>query len=199
MTDHQAAVQIVTEALALRGYGPDLPSDFHAALDALAAADLLAKPGEVAQHEADLLAVEAQRADLAERLFAQEDELAALRAVADAARAAVYEDGPGHLHRLWESVNALDALPPADGAPVPPQGEDAGRQREWHALPEQCYIAGCDSDEIDHRGPVSLRDGSIHKACVEHWEGVFRVLGEQASWGRTDGALAALPPADGAR
>lgn len=63
---------------------------------------------------------------------------------------------------------------------------DGWRLDEWHALPEVCLIAGCDGADIDHRGPVWLRDGSMHKACREHWEGVYRVLGEQASWERTD-------------
>ena len=59
---------------------------------------------------------------------------------------------------------------------------DPFRIQEWDALPDVCLIAGCDSDEIDQRGPVWLRDGSMHKACVEHWEGIFRVLGVQATW-----------------
>jgi hypothetical protein len=64
---------------------------------------------------------------------------------------------------------------------------DAFRLAEWNALPEVCLFQGCSSDDIDQRGPVFLRDGSIHKACVEHWEPIFRVLGEQASWERVDG------------
>jgi hypothetical protein len=65
---------------------------------------------------------------------------------------------------------------------------DSWRMAEWEALPEVCLIAACESGEIDQRGPVWLRDGSIHKACVEHWEGLFSVLGEQATWGQTDGS-----------
>jgi hypothetical protein len=59
---------------------------------------------------------------------------------------------------------------------------------DFAALPHHCFIAACDSTDIDERGPVFLRDGTIRKACTEHWEGVFRVLGEQASWERMDGA-----------
>jgi hypothetical protein len=59
---------------------------------------------------------------------------------------------------------------------------------EWKALPEECLISSCENSEIDQRGPVWLRDGSMHKACVEHWEGIFSVLGEQATWEKTDGS-----------
>lgn len=70
-------------------------------------------------------------------------------------------------------------------APVPPPTErDGFRLAEWNALPDVCFIAGCDNDDIDQRGPVWLRDGSMHKACSEHWEPIFRVLGEQATWER---------------
>jgi len=58
--------------------------------------------------------------------------------------------------------------------------QDPWRMDEWHALADECFIRGCDDDDIDQRGPVFLRDGSMHKACVEHWEGVMRVLGEQS-------------------
>jgi hypothetical protein len=57
---------------------------------------------------------------------------------------------------------------------------------KWRALADACMFAGCDNDEIDQRGPVSLRDGSMHKACVEHWESIMRVLGQQATWEWTD-------------
>lgn len=50
-----------------------------AVVAALAAAGWLHDPAEVAVHEADLLAIEGQRADLAARLFAQDAEVAALR------------------------------------------------------------------------------------------------------------------------
>lgn len=59
---------------------------------------------------------------------------------------------------------------------------DPFRLVEWHALPDECFISGCDNGDIDVRGPVWLRDGSMHKACVEHWEPIMRVLGEQVSW-----------------
>jgi hypothetical protein len=65
---------------------------------------------------------------------------------------------------------------------------DPWRLNEWQALPDECLIAACENDEIDQRGPVWLRDGSMHKGCTEHWEGIFRVLGEQGSWERTDGS-----------
>ena len=57
---------------------------------------------------------------------------------------------------------------------------DPWRLDEWNALPDVCYIYGCEASETDPRGPVWLRDESMHKACREHWEGVYRVLGEQA-------------------
>jgi hypothetical protein len=63
---------------------------------------------------------------------------------------------------------------------------DPWRLAEWNDLPRQCFIAGCDSGEVDKRGPVWLRDGSMHRACPEHWEGIHRVLGEQASWEHND-------------
>lgn len=73
---------------------------------------------------------------------------------------------------------------------------DPWRLAEWNALPDVCLISACEGDEIDERGPVWLRDGSMHKACVEHWEGIFRVLGGQATWTRVDGARQA-PEGDG--
>lgn len=66
--------------------------------------------------------------------------------------------------------------------------DDPWRLEEWRDLPDHCLIASCDSDEIDERGPVFLRDGSIHKACPDHWSGIYRVLGAQASWERIDGS-----------
>lgn len=62
------------------------------------------------------------------------------------------------------------------------ESQDGFRLAEWDALPDVCFIAACENDEIDERGPVWLRDGSMHKACTEHWEPIFRVLGEQATW-----------------
>lgn len=83
--------------------------------------------------------------------------------------------------------------------PLAPTSAEAWRLDEWTALlasPLGCFIAGCDNDEIDQRGPVFLRDGSIHKACTEHWGPIFRVLGEQASWERTDAYRADGGPRD---
>jgi hypothetical protein len=50
----------------------------------------------------------------------------------------------------------IDNLPPAD----------PWRMDEWNALPDRCFIQGCESPDADQRGPVFLIDGSIHKACV---------------------------------
>jgi hypothetical protein len=65
---------------------------------------------------------------------------------------------------------------------------DAWRLAEWEQLADTCLFHGCDAspDDMDQRGPVLLRDGSIHKACSDHWEPIFRILGEQASWESTD-------------
>jgi hypothetical protein len=70
-----------------------------------------------------------------------------------------------------------------DGDPIRPfdTTPDPWRMDEWHALAEECLIRGCEYDDIDQRGPVFLRDDSMHKACVEHWEAIHRVLGQQAS------------------
>lgn len=71
---------------------------------------------------------------------------------------------------------------------------DAFRLTEWKSLIERdddCFIAGCDNDDIDYRGPIYLRDGSIHKACREHWEGIIRVLGEQSTWEQDAGRWSA--------
>lgn len=57
---------------------------------------------------------------------------------------------------------------------------DPWRLNEWLALPDRCFISGCASTEICERGPVFLRDGSIHKACTPHWDGVMSVLGQQS-------------------
>jgi hypothetical protein len=65
---------------------------------------------------------------------------------------------------------------------------DPFRLAEWHALVDVCMFRGCEHAEIDQRGPVVLLNGSMHKACVEHWEPIMRVLGEQAAWEQTDGA-----------
>lgn len=72
--------------------------------------------------------------------------------------------------------------PPRVGeTPVPPP-PDPFCLDEWRALPEVCLFSGCEHDGIDQRGPVWLRDGSMHKACTDHWEPIMRILGEQSSW-----------------
>lgn len=66
---------------------------------------------------------------------------------------------------------------------------DPWRVSEWAALlanPEGCCIAGCDSTEIDRRGPVFIRGGAMHKACPEHWEAIFGVIGRQQAWEQGD-------------
>jgi hypothetical protein len=58
---------------------------------------------------------------------------------------------------------------------------DPWRLDEWHALSNvYCMFFGCEYADIDQRGPVVLRDGSMHKACTEHWEAIHRILGLQA-------------------
>lgn len=84
------------------------------------------------------------------------------------------------------------SLPTADNA-------DPWRMEEWKTLPNQCLISTCSNDDIDVRGPVWLRNGSMHKACTEHWEAIFRVLGEQATWERTDGFRSAAPDHEAVR
>lgn len=59
---------------------------------------------------------------------------------------------------------------------------DPWRLAEWRALPERCGISGCGNEEADQRGPLFMRDGSMHKLCPDHWEPVMRVLGEQRAW-----------------
>lgn len=54
---------------------------------------------------------------------------------------------------------------------------------EWLALPDdRCGIVGCDAEDTDQRGPLFMRDGTIHKLCPEYWEAVMRILGGQQSW-----------------
>jgi hypothetical protein len=66
---------------------------------------------------------------------------------------------------------------------------DPWRLAEWRALPDDvCGIGGCDSDQTDPRGPLIMRDGSMHKVCPAHWEPIMRVVGEQESWETTDAA-----------
>lgn len=71
-------------------------------------------------------------------------------------------------------------MPPAvSQAPVV---DSPWRLAEWRELPDRCGISGCDNQEADQRGPVFMRDGSMHKVCPAHWEPIMRLLGEQASW-----------------
>jgi hypothetical protein len=80
------------------------------------------------------------------------------------------------LGRLLRRVaGAVDRLDP-----------DPWRMADWRAAPDGCFISGCDGGDIDQRGPIFLRDGSVQKACVEHWEPIMRVLGEQALWEHRD-------------
>lgn len=71
----------------------------------------------------------------------------------------------------------LPKVPPGPGQGA--KAYDPWRMEEWKSLPDVCFIRGCESPDADQRGPVFLRDGSIHKACPDHWEPIFRVLGEQ--------------------
>jgi hypothetical protein len=84
--------------------------------------------------------------------------------------------------RVGEDTVALEDV-------APPPVDDGWRLDEWNALPDVCFIATCENTEIDERGPIWLRDGSMHKACVEHWEPIMRVLGEQATWEKDAGVL----------
>jgi hypothetical protein len=59
------------------------------------------------------------------------------------------------------------------------------RMDEWLLAPNICLFVACENPEIDERGPVwvwSPGGPLMRKACVEHWEGIYRVLGEQVSW-----------------
>jgi hypothetical protein len=93
---------------------------------------------------------------------------------------AARQDGPDLLDQLNQGDNLTNDVE-----------ADPWRLAEWNNLPDECLIAACDSDDIDQRGPVWLRGGGMRKACVEHWGGIFRVLGEQDTWERTDGARSA--------
>lgn len=59
---------------------------------------------------------------------------------------------------------------------------DLWRIEEWNALPDVCAITACVNKGTDPRGPMFLRNGTIHKVCTEHWEAIFGVLGSQAIW-----------------
>ncbi|ROR91710.1 hypothetical protein EDD33_2667 [Nocardioides aurantiacus] len=84
---------------------------------------------------------------------------------------------PESAHCVCEQVPCAHTF-----ALTPPAGQREWRIDEWLALPDTCAIRGCENDEADQRGPVFFNDGSMHKVCPEHWEPIFRVLGEQATW-----------------
>ena len=130
-------------------------AEAQAVLDELAALRAVA-----AEHEADLLTVEGQRHDLAERLFAQDAELAALRAVAVAAQKVSFHGELGDLHRLWEAVTALNA-PPA--APTGTGGDGGEIDR-----------ADCDHCEGTGFDPVAREDANEPSLC-EDCDGLGRV------------------------
>jgi len=97
-----------------------------------------------------------------------------------------YEVKNGNLGPLVEvrlpdygAAVATDRAIRGEDGQEPGGGEDEWRLAEWNALPDECLIGPCDNTEIDRRSPVWLRDGSMRKACVEHWEAVHRVLGDQ--------------------
>lgn len=71
------------------------------------------------------------------------------------------------------------SVPPPDRRIVM---SDRWRLAEWRALPDHCGISGCDNQEADQRGPLFMRDGTMHKLCPDHWVAVHRILGEQATW-----------------
>lgn len=82
------------------------------------------------------------------------------------------------------ALRMLASVGPWEPAEQPEAG--SWRLAEWAALPNECFIDGCSGSDIDQRGPVFIKGGLIRKACVEHWEPIFRVLGEHAAWERTD-------------
>ncbi len=45
----------------------------------------------------------------------------------------------------------------------------------WKALEDICFIQGCENKNIDNRGPIFLKTGSMHKACVPHWSAIMHV------------------------
>lgn len=63
---------------------------------------------------------------------------------------------------------------------------DTFRRAEWATLPDVCLIYGCSNVGADVRGPVFLRDGSMHKACTPHWEAITMILGKQVVAERDD-------------
>lgn len=63
------------------------------------------------------------------------------------------------------------------------EDHDRFRLVEWAALPPGCAVAGC--EELwahDERGPLFLRDGTMHRLCQDHWEAVMGVTGRQGAW-----------------
>jgi hypothetical protein len=114
---------------------------------------------------------------LQEQLAAANATIGRMRAALDAER--------DHAQHVEHQLTGLSA---GGWAMAERANADRWGRDDFAALPHHCFIAACDSTDIDERGPVFLRDGTIRKACTEHWEGVFRVLGEQASWERMDGA-----------
>jgi hypothetical protein len=53
----------------------------------------------------------------------------------------------------------------------------------WEDSPDVCMFRGCGNTDMDGRGPVVTRDGAYWKACVSHWEAVYRVHGVLAALG----------------
>jgi len=121
---------------------------------------------ELAAHEKDLLAVEQQRADLAERLFAQDAELAALRAVAVAAQGFCAEGDTFDVAARWmpRMRAALDAFPARDAVPAGAEGDGGENNR---ADCDQCGGTGCD--------PVA-REGDNEPSLCEGCDGLGRVV-----------------------
>lgn len=94
----------------------------------------------------------------------------------------------------WEEIGTVQQLldgpvSTEPGTPIfgVPDARDPMWLATWARLPDDvCMISGCNATEVDQRGPVWLRGGGMGKACPEHWEPIMRVLGEQATWERTD-------------
>lgn len=63
--------------------------------------------------------------------------------------------------------------------------EDEGELQGRLGLKNQCDVNAC-TGGVDERGPVSMRDGTYYKMCTDHWEGIFSVLGAQATAEQTD-------------
>src|SRR5690349_6357153 len=147
MTDSpDAAVQIAREALAPLGVGSHSDDSYaRAVVAALARAGWLHDPAERRRWHEAALAVAARKAAL-------EAEVAALRAVADAAeevlRTLNASDFPAYVNGSEELAAAVDALPPAD-APAPPQGEDVERLREMAKVIDEVIAHYHQYNELD--------------------------------------------------